>query len=163
MNVDDYSLLEFLGIKYWLSKDILFPFIIQEIAGNSAFISILPLSKKVLNTRINYKNIQSLYTKMLAVLGLDPLKSSKLIFSYQENRLFSSVDCTDFSLKILQLCPKVLLTFGGIEFLDYQVFKCNKILYFNTLHPEELLAKPEKKRAAFKDLLACKEACKYAI
>lgn len=100
---------------------------------------------------------------MLAVLELDPLKSTKLIFSYQENSLFSSIDYSGFSLKILKLSPKILLTFGEIEFLDYQVLKSNKVLYFNTLHPEDLLARPENKRAAFKDLLACKQACKQVM
>lgn len=160
MDCYSYSLLEFLGIKYWINKNILFPFIVQEIASNSQFIAILPLYRRVLENKFYLKKIQELYSKMLTVLELDRFKSSKFIFSCEENQIFVKADQQSASLNLLKINPKILLIFGDANFLDKDLLQSNNVKFFHTLHPEYLLTNPEAKKIAFKDLLACKDAIK---
>lgn len=148
----NYPLLNFCGINLWASNKNNLPFKFLNLYLNSLCMSILPI-----NNIINYKKIKNLYNKMLKVLELRVDQLSKIEIYYKPQQIFSEQEKQSLTEKILIYCPKMIIVFGELEFLDYKLLTLNKVIIKHILHPEHLLSNIKDKVIAYNGLLECKQ------
>ena len=144
----------------WVAKSTLFPFEATVINKQSLCLAILPIKKSLYKTNCKYIEIKNLQQKMLLVLDLLKEQLTTVIFYYDENNKeqFSLEQKHNLTKKILAYCEqtKLILQFGGLNFLDLDYLNLKKIVTYSVFHTEDLLQHPENKRQAYQDLLLCK-------
>ena len=153
----NYKLLNFCEINNWISKSSTLPFEFERIRFNAMCIAIMPLSKNIISDVAACKRIKYLRTKMLEVLALAKNNLS-IATVYYENKVFNLATKNLLSLKILKYFPKMVLTFGDLDFLDQNLLNSKKVLFNNiSYHPEHLLNNIQAKKLAYQELLLCKQ------
>ncbi len=94
---------------------------------------------------------------MLTVLELSVDQLSKIEIYYKPQQIFSELDKQLLTEKLLIYCPKMIIVFGELEFLDHKLLDLHKIIIKHILHPEHLLSNIKDKVIAYNGLLQCKQ------